>query len=955
MDEPGALSDRITQAPIAFDRARGTEVAQAVAGGTGPQADLMAGAAGCSPYLAGLIERDPEFAQRLLQGSPESLAAEITGQFREAGGADDPGPALRLAKRRISLLAALADLGGVWRLGQVTRALTRFADAAVAAALSYQLRVELGRNRLPGLGEADLADCAGMVVLAMGKMGARELNFSSDIDLFVLFDDARHAAEDRALLRKGFIRVTQRMVRTLSEVTADGYVFRTDLRLRPNPSVTPVCIGMDPAEEYYESHGRTWERAAMIKARACAGAISAGEVFLGRLKPFIWRRHLDFAAIQDAHAMQTAIRDHKGFGSRIVVPGHDVKLGRGGIREIEFFTQTRQLIGGGRDASVRSPETLEALAALEQKRWIEPDVRRQLHMAYVAHRTLEHRLQMVDDAQTHRMPDTQEGLARIAAFCGSDDPMAFEAELRDRFRLVHRLTEEFFTASAAASAQPPPLPEIGSLGFARPEAARDLLEAWPALPALRSSRGRRIFRRLQPSILERLGRAADPDEAIVQFDRFLSGLPAGVQIFSLFDSNPQLLDLLIDICVAAPRLARYLGRNAGVFDAVLEPEFFTRLEGAEALVGQLTSALADAADYETVLDTARRWVKERQFRVGVQLLRGIASPREAAIAYSDIAEACLRGLFGHVAEHLAERHGDPPGNGAAVIAMGKLGSREMTVASDLDLIVVYDGGDSESSTGPRPLPVSTYYARLTKALLSALTVATAEGALYQVDMRLRPSGQKGPVAVSLASFRSYHYEDAWTWEHLALTRARVVAGSPIVGPAVSQVIADVLGRAHDRATVRADVAAMREKLASAHLEAQTGPWDVKHGRGRLMDIELFLQSGILECGLAGIRRPGEMAAALQAKNWLRRDDAEMLAEAIELYSAIQQITTLAFEGELDANTPDSGLVRLLMAATGYSSAASLKENIAGLAGRVAALIDCHFANNGGGASQPESP
>jgi glutamate-ammonia-ligase adenylyltransferase len=434
----------------------------------------------------------------------------------------------------------------------------------------------------------------------MGKMGARELNYSSDIDLIVLFDETRHDPDDYAELRRGFIRVTQRLVKLLSESTGEGYVFRTDLRLRPDPSVTPVCIATEPAENYYESLGRTWERAAFIKARACAGAVAAGEAFLERLRPFVWRRHLDFAAIQDAHDMRLRIRAHKGLDGALQVPGHDLKLGRGGIREIEFFTQTRQLIVGGRDPGLRQRGTLDALAALAERGWVEPEVAGTLAQAYVAHRTLEHRLQMLDDTQTHQLPSSPEEMARLVDFCTAE-PGSFEADLMARLETVHALTEPFFAHDDATGSDAPKPDAI----FTDPEAARAMMADWRRLPAFRSDRARAIFRRLEPELLRRISKARDPDEALRSLGAVMALQPAGVQLFALMEANPQLMDLLVDICGTTPELARHLGRNAAVLDAVLSRDFYAPLRGAAELRVELAERMETAPDYEAALNAAR--------------------------------------------------------------------------------------------------------------------------------------------------------------------------------------------------------------------------------------------------------------------------------------------------------------------------------------------------------------
>jgi len=904
-------------APIPFDADRGID---ALAGFTDLPENLSAlvvGAAGCSPYLHHLLNRESNWLSAQL-ATPLDAVFEFI--LADIGGTDFQSLSdnLRQAKRRAALLVALADLGGMWSLEQVTGALTRLADRAVQVGLEHLVGAEIARGKLPGCKLEDAASGAGMVALAMGKMGAGELNYSSDIDLIMLFDESRHDPDNYGDLRAGFIRVTQRLVKLLSANTAEGYVFRTDLRLRPDPSVTPVCIAMEPAERYYESLGRTWERAAFIKARPCAGDIAAGWAFLERLRPFIWRKYLDFAAIEDAHSMRLRIREHKGLQGPIIIAGHDIKLGQGGIREIEFFTQTRQIISGGRDAEIRQRGTRAALAALVKNGWVEAELAADLDAAYVAHRTLEHRLQMLDDAQTHRIPQSLDKRERLATFCGAHNLSVFEADIKARLDRVHALTESFF---AGETTEDPELPDMS-------ERTVEIMQNWETLPALRSERSRRVFARLRPEILSRLARATSPDEALIQFDAFLSGLPAGVQIFSLFEANPHLLDLLVDICATAPELARYLGRHARVFEAVLGTDFFESLPSLEWLQSGLQQEIDTAGDYEQALDIARRWVKEQQFRIGVHLLRQISGAAEAAQAYSDVAEACLSVLFPVVLSNFAHRYGPAPGKGAAVIAMGKLGSREMTATSDLDLIVVYDAEGAAQSNGTRPLATGVYFARLTQALISALTVPTAEGALYEVDMRLRPSGRQGPVATTLAAFATYQKNDAWTWEHLALSRARVIAGRDDLVTDTEAAIRAALEQPHERQKVLGDVAEMRARLREAKPEAVGNVWELKHGAGALMDIELLLQTGAVLYGLYSAKKPAEMLPDLVACGWIATLDAPRILAAFDLFSSVQQVARLAVDGPIDPENIGQGLAALLLNVADVPNLAALATKLA---------------------------
>mgnify|MGYP006276312559 CR=1 FL=1 len=920
------FASRITRLPRPYEPDRGAETAAACPEAAGDLARLLEGAGGCSPYLKSLVEKEAAWLP-LAFDDPEAARDAI---FRELGESapDDLGGALRVAKRRVALLVALADLAGVWPLETVTGALTDFADLACQRAMEAAVGHEIRRGKLPGQGEADIPEAGGLVALAMGKMGAHELNYSSDIDLICLFDETRYPEEDIMEARAALVRAVRAMTRTLSDNTAEGYVFRTDLRLRPDPAVTPVVMTMAAAETYYESLGRTWERAAYVKARPAAGDLAAGARFLETLRPFVWRRHLDFAAIEDAHAMRLRIREHKGLHGPITLPGHDMKLGRGGIREIEFFTQTRQIIAGGRDPDLRVRGTVAGLGVLAEKGWVPEEVAGTLARHYRFHREVEHRVQMIHDAQTHALPRSDAGFERLAAFMGEETETLRRA-LTERLTEVHELTEGFFAPDAAPPAsEAPETPEIDESVTAR----------WPSYPALRSGRAMAIFERLRPEILARLARTARPEEALAAFDGFLAGLPAGVQLFSLFEANPHLIDLLVDIAGTAPALARHLARNAQVFDAVIAGDFFAPIPGAEALAEELSARLSREEDYERKLDTARRWAKEVHFRVGVHLLRGQVGCVEAGQHYAALAEASLRALWPAVVDQFAAKHGAPPGRGAMVLGMGSLGAARMAPTSDLDLIVIYDAAGVEQSEGRRPLASRAYYARLTQALVTAVSAQTAEGRLYEVDMRLRPSGKQGPVATSWQSFQSYQREEAWVWEHLALTRARPVAGDAALSEEVEAFRRSLLGRT-DRDKVLGEVAKMRARIRAA--KSPEGPWDAKLGPGRLQDVELFAQAGALLGGAAS-RAPQDGIAAAAEAGWLDREGAAALEEAWTLCWQVQIASKLLSEGPLTDDRIGEGGAALLARLTGIEGLEALSRRLGEVTERAASVIDAHL-------------
>ncbi|MTH76177.1 glutamine-synthetase adenylyltransferase [Paracoccus aestuariivivens] len=926
---------RITRHPIPADPARGQAALDALAPLDSGLSDLIRGAAGCSPYLAGLIRLEADWLSSALEDREavdDDIVRRETQGFQDLG-AEALGPALRRAKRRVALWTALADLGGVWPLERVTGALTDLADCAVDLALRVHVAHERARGKLPESG----SDAGGITALAMGKMGAAELNYSSDIDLIVLYDDTAYARDDQFEARAALIRATRKAAATISDNTDQGYVFRTDLRLRPDAAVTPVCMSVSAALAYYEAEGRTWERGAYIKARPCGGNIEVGERFLRDLRPFVWRRHLDFATIQDTDDMRRRIRDHKGLHGRIEVPGHNMKLGQGGIREIEFFTQTRQLIAGGRDPDLRVRGTVEGLVRLAEKGWIPPEVAAELTDHYREHREIEHLIQMVNDAQTHLVPNSPEGIATIAQMMGEADSAAWSSRLAQRLARVETLTASFFTPSEQRD-RPRLSPE-----------AQAMVDGWRAYPALRSERARQVFARIEPELLARLIGSDHGKNALARFDAFLAGLPAGVQLFSLFEANPQLIDLLADICGTAPGLAAYLARHSEVLDAVLGGSFFSEWPGAAGLHKQLDAHLAQVlaapdGGYEGALDAARRWAHEWQFRTGVHQLRALIGAEEAGGQYADIADTAVSALFPLVADEFARRHGPPPGRGAVILGMGSLGARQLNAASDLDLIVIYDAAGQDSSDGAKPLAPRAYYARLTQAMITALSAPTSSGRLFEVDMRLRPSGRQGPVATSVQSFRDYQMTEAWTWEHLALTRARVIGScgtdGATLGNEVEALRLEVLESRGKASNVMSDLSEMRARIFAA--KAPDGAWEAKIGRGRLQDIELLAQFFALRTGSSTRAVQAQLRAGPRA-GLIGRAEADTLATARRFLWNLQCSGRLLTERPLDMENLGEGGQAFLLRETGTNDLAELAARLEAVVAQAGEIIDSALA------------
>ena len=907
---------------------------------------LLLGVFGNSPFLTHCLEKEPDFVRRMLATGPDATFDRLLADLHaDLTGEDDLGrlmTGLRLAKRRCSLLVAMADLGGAWRLEQVTGALAQFAEAAIRLAVRFLLRREDGRGTLRLVHPADPERDSGLIVLGMGKLGARELNYSSDIDLIVFYDHEKMVYCGRKSIQECVIALTKDLVRILDERTADGYVFRTDLRLRPDPGSTPPAVALVAAEAYYEGFGQNWERAAMIKARLVAGDAKTGAAFLRFLRPFIWRKSLDFAAIQDIHSIKRQINAHKG-GRTIAVAGHNIKLGRGGIREIEFFVQTQQLIWGGREPEMRVSGTVAALHALAAAGHVDRGAAEDLSAAYAYLRRLEHRLQMVDDKQTQTMPGNPTQLAEIAAFMGHAAFEPFAAELTGYLQTVERHYARLFEDSPALGAggnlvftgsdnDPETVHTIAAMGFGNAEAICSTIRGWHhgRVRATRSTRARELLTELTPTLLAALATTAAPDDAFMRFDGFLGLLPAGVPLFSLFHANPSLLDLVAEIMGDAPLLAEHLARHPSLLDSVLQARFFEPPPPEAELRAELDKALSEADSFEQVLDVSRRWTNDRKFQVGVLTLRNIIEATEAALALSRIAAAVLARLGPRVEAEFARAHGRIAGGAWVILAMGKAGGREMSATSDLDLILIYDAPpDSEDSDGARPLAPPTWFARLTQRMVNALTAKTGEGTLYEVDMRLRPSGNAGPIASSLEAFRRYQDEAAWTWEHMALTRARAVAGDAALTGSVEAIIRATLERRRDPARLLLDVADMRLRMAREHKPAS--PWEVKHRRGGLVDIEFIAQ--YLQLAHAAdhpaILSPNTAQALDNATacGVLERSDRDALIEALRLWSAVQTVLRQTIAGSFDDATAPKGLKDVLVRTAGLTDFKTLTDRM----------------------------
>ncbi len=893
---------------------------------------MLAAIGGGSPYLSDLLLREHGAMLRMAEDGPAAVVADALttlGKLNPTAPRAVVAGAMRQAKRQVALAAGLADIVGVWGQARVTAALSDLAEATLQLAVDHLICAAHQDSEIKLPDPAQPRHGCGLTVLGMGKLGARELNYSSDIDLVLLFDPAAQPDHNENL-RLVFTRVARALVAMMEARDADGYVFRTDLRLRPDPAATPPAVALPAAIAYYESMGQNWERAAMIKARPVAGDLAVGAAFLDAIRPFIWRRGLDFAAIADIHAMKRRINQHRGMGlpdGSAGLAGYDLKLGQGGIREIEFAAQTLQLVWGGRDPALRNPTTLGALRRLARAGHLPRRACAELTVAYRALRRAEHRLQMVADRQTHALPAKADELARFAVFMGCPDTDALARHLLTHMDRVRARYAEVFEAVPEPPMAAPPLDLAGmdeppatvealrALGFRNMAGMIATLRGWQAgrLRALRSTRSRELMDAVLPALLAALGAQSDPDAAFNRFDALLSRLPAGVGLLSMVQRNPALLERIAAVLGASPSLADHLAQVPAALEGLLAPA------GADPDPARtLRSRLVDARTVEETVAIIRRHVRGEEFRLCVAQMEGWLDVDQAGLARTALADAALSALLPPVLEAHAARYGRVRGGAMAVVALGKAGSREMMAGSDLDLMLIYSHppGVAESSGGAngtgRAMASSQWFIRAAHAYVAALTSPGAEGPLYAVDMRLRPSGNKGPVAVSLPAFRQYHVQDAWTWERMALTRARVVAGPPAIRARTEAAIAAALATPMDPAQTRADAASMRGRLLRELPPA--GPWDVKMRPGGGIEVEFIAQALQLIHGV----RPGHQATRaglryLADEGRLPPATAAMLIEADRLWRTVQSMVRITV-GRGPAELPAAAAEALLRVA-----------------------------------------
>ena len=862
-------------------------------------AAYLSEAASTAPHLAQLMRRHGDDLAAIQQGQCDEIIKQADHALRETLNTtrqeDQVMQAIRHYRGRINHLVVMTDLLALTPIENHLDWLSHAAETAIEASAAWLTKDE-DQNQ-------------NWFILALGKLGAGELNYSSDVDLIVI---TQNDPDDHDTAQR-YIRHTRRLTKLLSTPTADGIGWRVDLRLRPDPGATPVAINKSAAMVYYESLARTWERAAFIRARPIAGDVEAGSLFLNDLRPFIWRRYFDYTVLDDLKIM---LRREKRPADLM---GYNIKNGMGGIRSIEFYVHAQQLIAGGRETALRQRSTLKALTTLADHNWITPDAARQLTAAYLIWRRLEHRLQMIGDAQTHHLPKSSEQLTNFAALCGHDTPEDFKAavialgdqvigntsDLLSRLNLDDRTNGNTNSSTGEAvnddsiSIDGDGLDaDLSALGYGEPQSITTTIQGWLAgrIPATRSPRSRDLMRKLLPRLLRQCAETDTPDQSFAGFARLVESLPAGLQLFSLIDSHDDIAAMIMAITLSAPDLAEEISKHPMMADALLYRDFWTPITAWPEREAALKQAIEEVAFYEDGLSLLRRHCREWKFQVSAQMLQGVIDGEKAGFDYSAIADAIIRSALPLVLREINRRFGTLKDASMAVMALGRCGAQEMTPTSDLDLVFIYDRPDQAVSTGPKQLDGHHYFSRFSQELINALSSLTAEGRCYDVDMRLRPSGNSGPVAVHIESFTQYHQKEAWLWEHLALVKSRVIGGinADHLTTSINAITDGWIKTTHDAKTLQQETQAMRGKLLSAQPAAS--PRDLRRIEGGIMDIDLL--TAMLQLSPKATSLPRQLSSksavmTLAEAKMITPEEAQTLEDGIAFYADLIQWIRLA--------------------------------------------------------------
>ncbi|HSH40629.1 MAG TPA: bifunctional [glutamate--ammonia ligase]-adenylyl-L-tyrosine phosphorylase/[glutamate--ammonia-ligase] adenylyltransferase, partial [Arenicellales bacterium] len=879
----------------------------------------------CSEFVARTCSLHPEVLHELARsGDLERTYAEreLAGRIAALGEDIDSEEALyralRRLRRREAVRVAWRDLAGWADLDEVMATMTELADACIGLALDRLHQFACAERGEPR--DSD-GEPVALSVLALGKLGGRELNFSSDIDLIFAYradgeTDAARPVSNHEFFRK----LGTRLIHALDHVTEDGYVFRVDMRLRPNGNSGPLALSFDAMIQYYQVHGRDWERYALVKARPVAGDLDAGRSLLDQLRPFIYRKYLDFGAIQ-------SIRDMKLMIDREVRRKHgegDIKLGRGGIREIEFIVQSLQLIRGGREPRLQTTRIHPALHELDAIGALESDTVATLESAYRYLRNLEHRLQMLADEQTHALPKEETSRARLAYAMDEANPAALD----ERVREVKDQVQEAF--QRILSEKPPPgdgldtmedvwsarierdaaLPLLQEAGYEDPAATFDLLHELRRGKSYHahSKVGRERLDRLMPALIQLAGRTGHPHETLARLTHFVEAVGRRSAYLILLIENPQALEQLVRLCGASAWVSNWISRYPLLLEELLSPITSTPESFEQELDEEIEHRLQplDTGDVESHMEAFREIHHAQMLRIAAADINGAIDREQVAHRICLVAEKLLAAVTAWCMSELKAGIGAPAcGDGDrppafGIVGYGKLGSRELGYNSDIDVVFMHEGCDPQAATtgGRRSISNEQYFARLAQRISHSIATRTPSGVVYEIDSRLRPSGGSGPLVTSLQSFHNYQLERAWTWEHQALVRARMVAGPPSLTEAFEAVRAEVIRQPREPEKLRGDVRSMRAKMRAANDRSTSERVDLKQCPGGIIDIEFIVQYYVLRYAheqpeLAGPRNTLELLDLIRRLSLMSRDESDHLMEAYRRYLTVDHGHKLA--------------------------------------------------------------
>ncbi|MEE8574515.1 MAG: bifunctional [glutamate--ammonia ligase]-adenylyl-L-tyrosine phosphorylase/[glutamate--ammonia-ligase] adenylyltransferase [Thermodesulfobacteriota bacterium] len=952
---------------------------------------------GSSELISGIFCKHPPLFDELFSGGALSerkdvnlFTEELNESAEHAENSVIMARELRVYKQREYIRIGGRDLLGLADVREVTAELSDLASASLDVALRYELK---GLKKSHGaplyIDENGEEREAELTIIGMGKLGGRELNFSSDIDIIYIYStdgvsgDKAPGETTGAGDRRGsaisfnmfFVKLAERVTSLINAVTEDGFVFRVDLDLRPEGRSGMIATSLDLAELYYESWGQCWERSAMIKARPVAGSVSLGEEFLKMIKPFVYRRSMDFTAIEEIKSMKEKI------DLRLLKKGTDtvdVKLGAGGIREIEFFCQALQLIHGGKLPAIRERSTLKTIEALLIEGLLTRTEAIELTDSYIFLRNVEHRIQLVEGRQTHVIPARTAELTRLAAMMGThvrayEKGEGFMIDYKERTARVYDIYRSlFYSASEELGAgvvdEASPLfspditvdeaaPVFTSLGFTYTEAAFSHLRTVMSGKRL-PPRGRVLLEKLVPYMLRRAALSPDPDKALTHLAAFITSIGARTTFFSLLSENLKVVDLLINIFGTSEFLSTTLIKQPGAIDHLLSRDITKPYKTTEEISRDLDEVLKEASGFEDSLDALRRFKNQEIFRIGVNDVLGELDTRGASEQISSLAEAALDGAYRISKNEVGKRYGSPQEEARfAVLGLGKLGSRELIYGSDLDIVFIYsvtskegkEGSEATMTTegiGIKEIGVHEYFVKLGQKMISVLTLKTREGSVFEVDMRLRPSGSSGPLVLSERAFLSYQREKAEIWELQALTRVRAVAGDSDYGETLSSLLYGIVSSRGLSTSDIAEIIRIRRRMEDEIAKEGQGRYNIKTGRGGIVDIEFLVQ--VMQLKYAGeypeLRTPYTMVSLglLAGLGLIYEAEYNLLKEAYEFLRKIEiklRIVHDRPEGSLSEGTEELASLAKRARYDGDDPAGSLIKDYLDYTARVRDIYD----------------